>query len=231
MSTLLLTSQLLNENYVSGDGAYSSYQVGLISTGGSSTRVSYTTATGLVLDRPFLKANIYNTSEVPHPGKFLAGGPAGLTKLIVFSGERPDITTITNLSSFDAQKLITFSIPAWSSSRANTGLFVESVAPATYSGFKAICGICPSLTTAVASGIATWFWFGICLTDTEAKVYNSSFSGNYNNLAGYQFVTGSVGLLSSGADLEIADKNIASGQQYKSFGFNFYIPSVNTIVE
>jgi hypothetical protein len=231
MSTLLLTSQLLNENYVSGDGSYSSYQVGLVATGGSSTAVSYTTATGIVLNRPFLKANLYNSTYVPHPGKFLAGGAAGVTKLIVFSGDRPDIASISDLAEFDSQKLISFSIPAWSSSRANTGLFVESVAPATYSGFKAICGICPTLTTATGTGIATWFWFGICLTDAEAKVYNASYSGNYNNLSGYQFVTGSVGLLSSGSDLEIADRNIISGQQYKSFGFNFYIPSVNEIVE
>lgn len=44
------------------------------------------------------------------------------------------------------------------------------------------------------------------------------------------FVTGSVGTLGSGADLEIADKNIVAGQQYKSFGFNFYVPSINTVI-
>ena len=33
-----------------------------------------------------------------------------------------------------------------------------------------------------------------------------------------------------GADLEIADKNIVAGQQYKSFGFNFYVPSINTVI-
>jgi hypothetical protein len=231
MSTLLLTNQLLNVNYVSGDGSVSAYQYGLIATGAATTAVSYTTANSLVLNRPFLTAAAYNTTYVPHPGKFLAGGTTGVTKLIVYSGERPDISTITNLSTFDSQKLISFSIPAWSSARAATGLFVETASTTNYTGFKAICGICPTLTTAIASGVATWFWFGICLTDTEAKVFNASYSGNYSDLSGYQFVTGSVGLLGSGADLEIADKNIASGQQYKSFGFNFYIPSVNTIIE
>ncbi len=229
MSTILFTKDLLEDAvYTGGRGAW---QIGLIATGSSDTAVTYTIASGIVLNRPFLKSAAFHSSYAPWPAKFMAGGPANVTKLIVYTGERPDISTITDLAAFESDRLIQFSIPAYSSNRANTGLFVETGSNTDYQGFKAICGICPTLTSALNSGIATWFWFGPAMTTAEAQVFNASYTGNYNNLSGTPFVTGSVGLLGSGSDLEIADKNIVSGQQYKSFGFNFYVPAVNTIVE
>lgn len=230
MSTILFTKNLWEDALQTGD-TRSAYMYGLVANGSSTGAVSYTPATGITMYRPFVKSAEYASNTIPHPGKFLAGSAANVTKLMIYSGDRPDISAITGLTAYDSQKLIQFNIPAYNASRAATGMYVEPGSTTAYTGFKAICGICPTLTTAISSGIATWFWFGIALTDTEAKVYNSSYTGNYNNLTGYQFVTGSVGILGSGADLEIADTSVVSGQQYKSFGFNFYIPAVNTIIE
>lgn len=232
MSTILFNKALLHDAYSSATGAgRSTWQYGLIADGGLYGQQAYTPSGSAATHyRPFLKANTYASTYVTHPGKFLAGGAANVTKLHIYGGWRPDITTITRLDTLESDRLISFPIPAYSASRGLTGMYVEDAAT-NYTGFKAVCGICPTLTTAVASGIATWFWFGIDLTDTEAKVYNAAYTGNHYNLSGYMFVTGSVGGLGSGADLEIADTNVAAGSQYKSFGFNFHLPAVNTIVE
>ena len=232
MSTILFNKALLHDAYSSAiGGTRGTWQYGLISDGGLYGQMAYTPSGSAATHyRPFLKANTYASTYVAHPGKFLAGGAANVTKLHIYGGWRPDITTITRLDTLEGDRLISFPIPAYSTSRGLTGMYVEN--PATdYTGFTAVCGICPTLTTAVASGTATWFWFGIDLSDTEAKVYNTAYTGNHTNLSGYMFVTGSVGGLGSGSDLEIADVNVAAGSQYKSFGFNFHLPSVNTIVE
>ena len=229
MSTILFTKQGLEDAIYSGDSR-AAYQSGLVSYGGSTSPVTITAATGISFSRPFVKSASIDTAYVPYPPKFMAGGPTGLTKLIVYSGERPEISTISDLASFDSQKLIQFSVAAYSATRGSTGMYVETGSATNYTGFKAVCGICPSMTSAIGSGVATWFWFGVCMTDAEAQVLKNTYTGNYNNVSTFPFVTGSVGLLGSGADLEIADKNIVSGQQYKSFGFNFYIPAINTII-
>ena len=67
------------------------------------------------------------------------------------------------------------------------------------------------MTTATQSGIASWFFFGSALTNDEANALKAGSSGNYNNVTVSPFVTGSIGTLGSGADLEIADKNIVAG--------------------
>lgn len=229
MSTILFTKKLLEDAYF--QNTRGSWQHGLIFTGGVYSPGTMAPATGLTLNRPFFKNSGGFDSSTPWPPKFLAGGQANLTRLVIYQGDRPDISAITDLTTFEPQRLIEFKMPAYSSNRATTGLFVEVGSATDYQGFKAICGICPTLTTALSSGLATWFWFGPAVNDTEAKVFGTNYTGNYTNLATTQFVTGSVGLLGSGSDLEIADKNIIAGQQYKSFGFNFYVPAVNTIVE
>lgn len=232
MATILFNEALLHDTYSPNiSGGRGSWQYGLIADGGATGAVAYTPSGSAATHyRPFLKSSSYATTYVPHPGKFLAGGAANVTKLHIYGGWRPDITTITRLDTLEGDLLLTFPIPAYSASRGLTGMYVENAAT-DYVGFKAVCGICPTLTTAIASGVATWFWFGIDLSDTEAKVYNASYSGNHTNLSGYMFVTGSIGGLGSGADLEIADVNVAAGSQYKSFGFNFHLPAVNTISE
>lgn len=225
MASILLTKQLLEDAIYTGD-TRSEYQYGLI-TNGSSSNIT-TTYSGISHSRPFYKGT--STIYYSLPAKFLAGGGAGVTKLFIYSGDRPDISSIVDMTAYDSQKLISFNVAAYSTSRGATGLYVETGSGTDYQGFKAICGICPTLTTAIASGSATWFFFGSALTNTEANAIKSGSSGNYTNVTVSPFITGSVGTLGSGSDLEIADRNIIAGQQYKSFGFNFYIPAINTVV-
>lgn len=225
MASMLLTKQLLEDSIVSGD-TRGENMFGLI-TNGSSSNIT-TTYASISHSRPFYKGT--STTYISTPPKFLAGGPNGFTKLFIYTGDRPDISSIVDLAAYDNQMLISFNVAAYSTSRGATGLYVETGSNTDYQGFKAICGICPTLTTAIASGAATWFFFGSALTTTQAQAFSSSYVGNYNNVTVSPFVTGSVGTLGSGADLEIADRNIVAGQQYKSFGFNFYIPSINTVV-
>lgn len=70
-----------------------------------------------------------------------------------------------------------------------------------------------NLKAAIASGIATWFWVGC--------YYNS------NNIILNQFL-GNVGVTGSGADLEIADTNIISGNQYKVVNLRIDFPRIWT---
>lgn len=164
---------------------------------------------------------ISNTTA-PTQNKFLAGGPAGATRLNVYSGGRPSIETISNLNNYASNLLISFSIPAWSATRSTTGFFIDPSPAFTspsalsnsieYTGATIYMGICPTFTAAASSGRATWFWFGNYATPTD--------------LTGRSFVTGSIGLTGSNSDLEMADNNIVSGSLYKSFGFKFHLPVV-----
>jgi hypothetical protein len=166
-----------------------------------------------------------STISNPSANKFLAGGPAGATRLNVYSGGRPSIETITNLNNYASNLLISFSIPAWSATRSATGYFIDPSPAFTsssalsnsieYTGATIYMGICPTFTAAAASGRATWFWFGNYATPSD--------------LTGRSFVTGNIGLTGSNSDLEMADTNIVSGSLYKSFGFKFHLPVVQNV--
>lgn len=167
---------------------------------------------------------IANTTNPTH-NKFLAGGPAGATRLNVYSGGRPSIEAISNLNNYASNLLISFPIPAWSANRSATGYFIDPSPAFTsplalsesieYTGATIYMGICPTFTAAAASGRATWFWFGNYATPSD--------------LTGRSFVTGNIGLTGSNSDLEMADNNIISGSLYKSFGFKFHLPVVQNV--
>lgn len=162
----------------------------------------------------------YNSTTTPTANKFLAGGPSGSTRLNIYTGTRPPIAGLTNLSTYSSNLLISFPIPAYSTTRSATGMYFDTSSVSSsgnvsdtvvYTGMVAYLGICPSFTAASVAGVATWFWFGNYASPT--------------NLSGKSFVTGSVGLVGSNSDLEMVDTTITSGSLYKSMGFKFYIPS------
>ena len=162
----------------------------------------------------------YNSTTAPTANKFLAGGPSGSTRLNIYTGARPSIASLTNLSSHSSNLLISFPIPAYSTTRSATGMYFDTSSVSStanvsdsvdYTGMIAYLGICPTFTAASVAGVATWFWFGNYASPT--------------NLSGKSFVTGSVGLVGSNSDLEMVDTTITSGSLYKSMGFKFYIPS------
>lgn len=69
-----------------------------------------------------------------------------------------------------------------------------------------------SFVAAEASGSATWF----CLFHTTSGLSSGSF-GN--------FITGDVGITGSGADIEIPDTNLTSGELYRILGWKLKFPS------
>lgn len=188
--------------------------------GGSSTETWNTSVYSMYNPTPAV-AQYHLVANVASPtvNKFLAGGAAGSTRLNIYSGIRPSIGTVSNLSNYSSNLLVSFSIPAYSSNLSSTGYFYDlstisntsNVSPTSpYTGGIIYLGVCQSFTAATGTGKATWFWFG-----------NYSSPSNLTNIS---FVTGDIGLIGSGADLEMADCNIATGELYKSFGFKFGIP-------
>lgn len=188
--------------------------------GGSSTETWNTSTHSMYKPTPAV-AQYHMVANVTSPtaNKFLAGGAAGSTRLNIYSGIRPSIGSMTTLSDYSSNLLVSFSIPAYSSNLSATGYFYDlstisntsNISPtAPYTGGIIYLGVCQTFTAAVGTGKATWFWFGNYSSPT--------------NLAGISFVTGDVGLIGSSSDLEMADCNIASGELYKSFGFKFGIP-------
>jgi hypothetical protein len=192
----------------------------------NNTGLNRTTNTGLNYTM------FYTNTTAPTANKFLAGGPAGATRLNIYKGARPSISTLTNLNNHSSDLLISFSIPAYSTTTSQSGIifnlgsyYVAGTTAGTsglsrnqnnhYDMFRATLGVCPQFTQASAGGRATWFWFG-----------NYS---NPSNLSGLAFVTGSVGISGSNSDLEMADTNIDPSGLYKSFGFKFIIPAYHEI--
>ena len=175
---------------------------------------------------------IYASTTTPTANKYLAGGPANSTRLNVYKGGRPSVANMTNLNNYASDLLISFPIPAYSTSTSSSGVifnfgpyFTSGTTAGTsglsknlnyhYDMFKVTLGVCPTFVQASASGNATWFWFG-----------NYS---NPSNLSGLSFVTGSVGKSNSGSDLEMADTLVDSTGLYKCFGFKFIIPAEYTV--
>lgn len=164
------------------------------------------------------------TSKVADSGavSYLVGGATGATRLRIYKGTRPAVSSMTSLSAYSSDLLIDFAIPSFTGggfkflniSLTNSPKISSSLN--TYGdGFSIIAGICPLGATASASGTATWFWFG-----------------NYNsptNLTDVAYVTGSIGGSATANDLVMPDTSIVSGQKYYSSGFKIDIPAFYTI--
>lgn len=66
------------------------------------------------------------------------------------------------------------------------------------------------IRTAAATGTATWFWWVMYSSATTTTILNQ--------------VMGTVGLIGSGADIEIPNVNILAGNPYRISGVKWYVP-------
>lgn len=114
---------------------------------------------------------------------------------------------------------------------SSTGLSLTNNSGAASSAFSVLPNLDTNRTDSMGS-----IMMSKAVTSTNYNAFAPECYSSFNfitdsvSTTGTPFVTGSIGTLGSGADLEIADKNIVAGQQYKSFGFNFYVPSINTVI-
>lgn len=159
----------------------------------------------------------------------LAGGPAGTHQLRIYSGVKPTSPDeMLNLASYDANLLVNFPIPIYSTDTSITGFRPLTYKPTStvpmyhssqpvFNGMSFVLGICPTFTNSTnsADAVATWFWYG--------NVY-----GGVTDLSDVPFVIGTVGSTAE-ADLVIPDTVIKPDTPYKSYGFKFEIPVMYTI--
>lgn len=155
--------------------------------------------------------------------RYLAGGPAGSTMLNIYKGTKPtSADNISNLNNYSSDLLISFPMPAGISGiKCLTHDMYNAQNLTINSTYKNpgvvsfLLGICTNRTTAVATGTATWFWFG-----------NSS---NPTDLSDIAFVVGGIGSVDDGnCEMVIDNPNISAGEQYISGGFKFTFPSIIT---
>lgn len=170
------------------------------------------------------------TSNMADSGavSYLIGGPTGATRLRVYKGAKPSMSSMTDLTTYNSNLLIDFAIPSYNGN-ANQGgsgfkfldisltssIKISSSQNNYGNGFSIIAGICPQGAEATQSGQATWFWFGN---------YNSP-----SNLTDVCFVTGDVSSSGNSGDLIMSNTNVTAGEKYYSSGFKLDIPAFYTV--
>lgn len=144
------------------------------------------------------------------------GATVGDCALKIYSGIAPDANTLIDLTEFDADLLLNFNLPAYSTLTPPLGSgyrlpYTEGVS----TSIKLLVGISQTTATAIQSGLATWFWLGR--------------NSQLNDLTDSVFIVGTVGKTTDDADLEIPDNNIVEGEEYKSVGCYLTLPFKFTI--
>lgn len=129
-----------------------------------------------------------------------------LGELMLMQGTIPALPNLTSINSRISDILVRCSNYDGSYGSPNT------MFSATFNGSLATFNT--QYTSASASGTATWFWGVTVLTNLNT---------NTNPL--YQQFIGTVGTVGSGADLEMADVNIVSGQAYRFANLKINFPT------
>lgn len=149
----------------------------------------------------------YTGANTPTRGMFVAGGPTGYFKLMIFSGKCPEISELNDISQYEFQKLLSFDIPKYSPVAGISGFNLSVIE----NGIRATLGICNSPTVCHRSGIATWFWYG-----------NTVHPGVH--------IIGTIGGVGSRNDLEVPSVILTQDEEYKCYGFDFFISSKVSII-
>lgn len=134
--------------------------------------------------------------------------PAG--RIIIMRGTAPTvISTVTSFSSYTSTVLCAF----------EGADFIAATGAAYYASPTVLTS---SYKAATASGTATWFILG-------STAYANGLAASYLNTAVlHHQIVGSVGVVGSGADLEISNVNVTSGQLLRISNLRFSIPTTFT---
>jgi len=168
----------------------------------------------LILSKPWLSNTVFNNSNtamcwtwstsnlVSQAPVIASTGPAtgGAILLIIHKGTIETFPSFTDRNTRASDVLITFSLP---------GTNMVDYYSASSTHYRTQVGRHLTNQAASASGQATWFL--LCRAGTTSLTDKGA-------------LTGSVGLSGTGADLEIPDINIVSGQNYRSNGFYMNFP-------
>jgi hypothetical protein len=131
------------------------------------------------------------------PATLSGGASNGMSLLIIYKGTPETFPSFADRSTRASDVLITFTLQSTTSSYTITGTVGQK--------YRVLIGKHLAQQTASASGQASWFL--LCRSGTTT-------------LADKGGMLGTVGLVGSGADLEVPSTNIVSGEYYASAGFH-----------
>ena len=144
------------------------------------------------------------------PAAATGSTPYAAGRIIIMRGTAPTvISTVTSFSSYTSTVLCAFE---GSDFTTPTGASYYASPTVLTSNYKA----------AVASGTATWFILA-------STAWGTSVATSYLNTATlWHQIVGDVGPVGSGADLEISNVNVTSGQLLRISNLRFSIPTTFT---
>jgi hypothetical protein len=135
------------------------------------------------------------------PAVLSGSSTSGAATLLIYKGTPETFPSFTDRATRASDVLITFTLGA------NTASFTQLGTVGQFSRW--IIGKQLTQTSAAASGLASWFL--LCRSGTTSLTDKGA-------------LLGTVGLVGSGADLEVASTNIVSGQYYTSAGLYINMP-------
>jgi len=159
---------------------------------------------GSVVSAGYSGALIYGGST--NNTSYIAGGGTGTGSILNFyKGTIASFPAFTSTTTRTSDLLISMSMPAGATSWIQVS---SSNSVRVQLGVSNVPG-----GTATASGLATWF-----------LMQNYFSGGTLTDLTIRSALIGTIGTIGSGADMEIYDNNIVSGNSYKSYGFYMNFP-------
>lgn len=147
---------------------------------------------------------------LPEKYRVVSSTPYAAGRLIVMQGTPPAvISTVTSFSSYTSTVLCAFEGADFTTASSVSYYASPSVLTSAYK-------------PATATGTATWF---LLLSTIIPPNSNNDY---YNSAPLFHQIVGNVGAVGSGADLEIANVNVTTGQLLRIYNLRFSIPTTFT---
>lgn len=140
-------------------------------------------------------------------------------KTFFYKGSVPTFASFTDQNTRADDLLLTLETPASNSSSSPINMVVGK----TDTGVRFTFGEVTTSTAATGTGTATWF----LMRNSQVTSTISAFPYTEGDLTKVVAILGTVGAVGSGADLEIIDPNIVTGQMYKSSGLTINFPYIS----